>query len=73
MLAHPDFAELVRGKRYGLFSSDSDFALVVKFVGFDQLDYPIEYERGRKAAKELAKQGKILVMFGEEVFFENIA
>ncbi len=72
LLAHPDFAELVRGKRYGLFRSDSDFALVVKFVGFDQSDYLAEYERGRKAAVELAKPGKVVVVFDEEVFFENI-
>ncbi len=72
LFANPDFAELVRGKRYGLFRSDSDFALVVKFVGFDLLDYPDEYEKGRKAAKELAKQGKIIVMFDKEIFFEKM-
>ena len=72
LFANPDFAELVRGKRYGLFRSDSDFALVVKFVGFDSLDYPAEYEKGRKAAKELAKQGKIVVMFDKEIFFEKM-
>jgi hypothetical protein len=72
LFANPDFAELVRGKRYGLFRSDSDFARVVKFVGFDLLDYPNEYEKGRKAAKELAKQGKIIVMFDKEIFFEEI-
>ena len=68
---NPDFAELVRGKRYGLFRSDSDFALVVKFVGFDLLDYPDEYEKGRRVAKELAKQGKIIVLFDKEIFFEK--
>ena len=72
LFANPDFAELVRGKRYGLFRFDSDFALVVKFVGFDLLDYPDEYEKGRKAAKELAKQGKIIVMFDKEIFFEKM-
>jgi hypothetical protein len=72
LLANPDFAELVRGKRYGLFRPDSDFALVVKFVGFDSLDYPDEYGKGRKAAKELAKQGKIIVMFDKEIFFEKM-
>ncbi len=72
LFANLDFAELVRGKRYGLFRSDSDFALVVKFVGFDSLDYPAEYEKGRKAAKELAKQGKIVVMFDKEIFFEKM-
>jgi len=72
LFANPDFAELVRGKRYGLFRSDSDFALVVKFVGFDLLDYPAEYEKGRKAAEELAKQGKVIVMFDKEIFFEKM-
>jgi len=72
LFANPDFAELVRGKRYGLFRSDSDFALVVKFVGFDLLGHPNEYERGRKVAKELAKQGKIVVMFDKEIFFEEM-
>jgi hypothetical protein len=72
LFANPDFAELVRGKRYGLFRSDSDFALVVKFVGFDLLGYPNEYEKGKKAAKELAKQGKIIVMFDKEIFFEEM-
>ncbi len=69
LLANPDFAELVRGKRYGLFRSDSDFAMVVKFIGFDLLDYPDEYERGRKVAKELANQGEIIVMLDKEIFF----
>ena len=72
LFANPDFAELVRGKRYGLFRSDSDFALVVKFVGLDLLHYPDEYEKGRKAAEELAKQGKIIVMFDKEIFFEEM-
>ena len=72
LFANSDFAELVRGKRYGLFRSDLDFAPVVKFVGFDLLDYPEEYENGRKAAKELAKQAKIIVMFDKEMFFEKI-
>jgi len=72
LFTNPDFAELVRGKRYGLFRSDSDFALVVKFVGFDLLDYPNEYEKGRKAAKELAKKGKMIVMFDKEIFFEEM-
>lgn len=72
LLANPDFAELVRGKRYGLFMSDSDFAPVVKFVGFDLLDCPNEYEKGKKAAKKLAKQGKVIVMFDKESFFEKM-
>jgi len=72
LFVNPDFAEFVRGKRYGLFRSDSDFALVVKFVGFDLLDYPAEYEKARKAAKELAKRGKIIVMFDKEIFFEKM-
>jgi hypothetical protein len=71
LFGNPDFAELVRGKRHGLFRSDSDFAQVVKFVGFDLLDYPDEYEKGRRVAKELAKQGKIIVMFDKEIFFEK--
>ena len=72
LFTNPDLAEIVRGKRYGLFRSDSDFALVVKFVGFDLLDYPNEYEKGRKAAKELAKQGRNIVMFDKEIFFEEM-
>jgi hypothetical protein len=71
LFANPDFAEIVRGKRYGLFRSDSDFAPVVKFVGFDLLDHPDEYKKGRKAAEELARQRKIIVMFDKEMFFEN--
>jgi hypothetical protein len=71
LFANPIFAEFVRGKRYGLFRSDSDFALVVKFVGFDLSDNPGEYEKGRKAAKELAKHGKIIVMFDKEIFLEK--
>ena len=69
LLANPDFAELVRGKRYGFFISDLDFAPVVKFLGFDLSDYPDEYEKGRKVAKELAKQREIIVMFDKEIFF----
>jgi hypothetical protein len=72
LFANLDFVESVRGKRYGLFRSDSDFAPVVKFVGFDVLGYPGEYERGRKAARELAEQGKIIVMFDKEVVFERM-
>ncbi len=72
LFSNPDFAESVRGKRYGLFRSDSDFAPVVKFVGFDLLDYPDEYEKGRKVAQELAKQGRIIVMFDNEIFFEKM-
>ncbi len=72
LFAYPDFTELVRGKRYGLFRSDSDFELVVKFIGFDLLEYPAEYEKGRKAAKELAKQGKVIVMFDKDIFFEKM-
>ena len=72
LLANPDFAELVRGKRYGLFRSDSDFAPVVKFVGFDLLDDRDEYEKGRKAAEELVKQRKIIVMFDKEILFEKM-
>ena len=71
LFTNPDFAESVRGKRYGLFRSDSDFAVVVKFVGFDLFEYPDEYEKGRKVAKELAKQGKIIVLFDKEILFEN--
>jgi hypothetical protein len=71
LFANPDFAEFVRGKRYGFFRSDSDFAPVVKFAAFDLSNYPGEYEKGRKAAKELAKQGKIIVMFDKEIFFEK--
>ena len=52
--------------------SDSNFAPVVKFLGFDLLDYPDEYKKARKAAKELAKEGKIIVMFDKEIFFEKI-
>ena len=72
LFADPDFAELVRGKRFGLFRSDSDFAQVVKFVGFDLSDHPNEYQKGRKAAEELAKQSKIIVMFDKEIFFEKM-
>jgi len=72
LFSNADFAESVRGKRYGLFRSDSNFAPVVKFVGFDLLDYPDEYKRGRMVAKELAKQGKIIVMFDNEIFFEKV-
>lgn len=72
LFINPDFAELVRGKRYGLFRSDSDFAPVVKFVGFDLSDDPNEYEKGRKAAEELAKQRKIVVMFDKEIVFEKM-
>jgi len=72
LLANPDFAELVRGKRYGLFMSDSDFAPVVKFEGFDLSHYPDEYEKGRKAAKKLAKPGEIIVMFDTEILFEKM-
>lgn len=68
----PEFAELARGKRYGLFRSDLDFAQVVKFVGFDLLDYPDEYEKGRKVAEELAKQRQIVVLFDKEIFFEKM-
>jgi hypothetical protein len=71
LFANPNFAELVRGKRYGLFRTDSDFDQGVKFVGFDLLNYPEEYKKGRKAAEELARQRKIMVMFDREIFFEN--
>jgi hypothetical protein len=71
LFANPVFADLVRGKRFGLFRSDSDFAQVVKFVGFDLFDYPEEYKKGRRAAEELARQRKIIVMFDKEIFFEN--
>ncbi len=73
LFANRDFAELVRGKRYGLFMSDSDFAPVVKFVGFDPLENPNEYEKARKVAKKLAKEGKIIVMFDKDIFFEKMA
>ncbi len=72
LFANPDFAELVRGKRYGLFMSDSDLAPVVRFIGFDASDHPGEYEKGRKAAKALAKKGEMIVMFDKEIFFEKI-
>jgi hypothetical protein len=72
LFANRDFAELVRGKRYGLFMSDSDFAPVVKFVGFDLSHYPDEYKKGRKAVRELVKEGKIIVMFDKEIFFEKM-
>jgi hypothetical protein len=72
LFINPEFAELIRGRRYGLFRSDSDFAPVVKFVGFALLDYPDEYEKGRKAAEELAKQRPIVVMFDKEIFFEKM-
>lgn len=72
LFVNAEFAKLVRGKRYGLFRSDSDFAQVVKFVGFDLLDYPGEYEKGRKAAEELAKQRQVVVMFDKEIFFEKM-
>jgi hypothetical protein len=69
LFTNPDFTELVRGKRYGLFMSDSDFTPVVKFVGFDLSNDPKEYEKARKAAKELAKQREIIVVFDKEVLF----
>ena len=72
LFINPDFAELVRGKRHGLFRSDSDFAQVVKFIGFNLSEYRGEYEKGRKAAEELAKQRKIVVMFDKEMFFEKM-
>jgi hypothetical protein len=72
LFANRDFAELVRGKRYGLFMSDSDFAPVVKFVGFDSSRYPDEYNKGRKVVRELLKEGKIIVMFDKEIFFEKM-
>ena len=71
LFINPEFAELIRGKRYGLFRSDSDFAQVVKFVGFDLLSYPDEYEKGRKAAEELARQRQIVVMFDQEIFLKK--
>ena len=71
LFTHADFAELVQGKRYGLFMLGSGFAPVVKFVGFDSLDYPDEYEKGKKAAKELAKGGKIIVMFETDIIFDK--
>ncbi len=52
--------------------SDSDFAPVVKFVGFDLLDYPDEYEKGRKATKKLAKQSEIIVIFDKDILFEKM-
>ncbi len=72
LLNNPDFVESVRGKRYGIFRIDLDFAPVVKFVAFDSSGDPDEYAKGRKAARELAKQGKIIVMFDEEVVSENL-
>ena len=72
LFANPDLTELVQGKRYGLFMSDLDFAPVVKFVGFDLSGYPDEYEKGRKAARKLAKPGEIIVMFEKEILFEKM-
>jgi hypothetical protein len=72
LLINQEFAELVRRKRYGLFRPDSDFARVVKFVGFDLSDNPDEYEKGRKAAEELVRQRQIVVMFDKEIFFEKM-
>jgi hypothetical protein len=68
----PDFAEIVRGKRYGLFRSDSEFAPVVRFLGFDSLGYPDEYKRSRKAAKGLAEEGKTVVVFDKEICFDKM-
>jgi len=67
----PDFPDLVRAKRHGVFMPDSDFAPVVKFVGFNLLDYPDEYEKGRKLAKKLANQEQIVVMFDKEIFYDE--
>jgi len=72
LFGNPDFAELVRGKRYGLFISNANFAPVVKFLGFNLSDYPDEYKRSRKAAKELAKAGETIVMFEKEICFDNL-
>ena len=72
LFSHPNFADLVRGKRYGVFRSDSDFSPVVKFLGFDSLEYPEEYKKGRKAARELAKDGELIVMFEKEVCFDEM-
>ena len=72
LFTNPDFAELVRGKRFGLFISNANFAPVVKFLGFNLSDYPDEYKKSRKAAKELAKAGKTLVMFEKEICFDNM-
>ena len=71
LFGNPDFVELVRGRRCGLFVSDSNFAPVVKFLGFDISDYPDEYKKGRKAAEALAKKGKIIVMFEKEIYFDK--
>jgi hypothetical protein len=71
LFAHPNFTELVRGKRYGLFMPDSDFAPVVKFLGFDLLGYPDEYKKARKAARELAIKGESIIMFDTEIFLET--
>jgi hypothetical protein len=72
LFSNPDFAGLVRGKRYGLFISNANFAPVVKFLGFNLLDYPDEYKKSRKAAKELAKEGEIIVMFEKEICFDKM-
>jgi hypothetical protein len=72
LFSNPDFSELVRGKRFGLFRSDSDFAPVVRFLGFDSLGYPDEYKRSRKAAKGLAEEGKTVVVFDKEICFDKM-
>jgi hypothetical protein len=72
LFGNPDFAEFVRGKRYGLFISNADFAPVVKFLGFNLSDYPEEYKKSRKAAKELAKAGEIIVMFEKDICFDKM-
>ena len=72
LFSNSDFGELVRGKRFGLFRSDSEFAPVVRFLGFDSLGYPDEYKRSRKAAKGLAEEGKAVVVFDREICFDKI-
>ena len=72
LLGNPDFPALVRGKRYGLFMSNANFAPVVKFLGFNPSDYPEEYKKSRKAAKELANAGEIIVMFEKEICFDKM-
>jgi hypothetical protein len=71
LFGSPDFADLVRGKRYGLFTPNANFAPVVKFLGFNSSDYPDEYKKSRKAAKELANAGKSIVVFEKEICLDK--
>jgi len=51
LFANLDFSELVRGKRYGLFRSDSDFALVVNSSGLIYYIIPMSTKRGERPLK----------------------